>query len=112
MNAQSALRAYARGASFRSARDREADTFHQLAGALRSARDADARMQIGVLTDTQRVWRLVIAASSDPNNRLPSALRANLISVGRAVLRSAASQKPDFDFLIAVTQNVAAGLSG
>jgi flagellar biosynthesis regulator FlaF len=47
----------------------------------------------------------------DPLNSLPPDLRASIVSVGLAVQREMANDKPDFDFLIAINENIAAGLS-
>jgi flagellar biosynthesis regulator FlaF len=48
---------------------------------------------------------------SDPENALPDTLRASIISVGLAVQREMQRDSPNFDFLIAVNENIAAGLS-
>ena len=47
---------------------------------------------------------------SHPANALPDQLRANLISLGRAVRREMDTTAPDLDFLIDVNEQVAAGL--
>jgi flagellar biosynthesis regulator FlaF len=49
---------------------------------------------------------------SDPPNALPTELRASIVSVGLAVQREMDRDAPDFDFLISVNENVAAGLAG
>jgi flagellar biosynthesis regulator FlaF len=48
----------------------------------------------------------------DPLNALPQELRASIVSVGAAVQREMDQEKPDFDFLIAINENIAAGLRG
>ncbi len=48
----------------------------------------------------------------DPDNALPEALRASIISVGRSVQREMDGDTPDFDFLISINENIAAGLAG
>ena len=48
----------------------------------------------------------------DPGNALPEPLRASIISVGLSVQREMDQDTPDFDFLIAINENIAAGLSG
>jgi len=48
----------------------------------------------------------------DPDNALPAELRASIVSVGIAVQREMASAEPNFDFLLKVNENIAAGLSG
>ena len=47
----------------------------------------------------------------DPANALPQSLRASIVSVGLAVQREMNRDAPDFDFLISVNENIAAGLS-
>ena len=49
---------------------------------------------------------------SDPTNSLPDNLRASIISVGLAVQREMDRERPNFEFLIGVNENMAAGLSG
>jgi flagellar biosynthesis regulator FlaF len=49
---------------------------------------------------------------SDPNNALPESLRASIISVGLSVQREMDHDSPDFDFLITINENIAAGLAG
>jgi flagellar biosynthesis regulator FlaF len=46
----------------------------------------------------------------DPANALPAPLRASIVSVGLAVQREMDKAPPDFDFLIAVNEDFAAGL--
>jgi flagellar biosynthesis regulator FlaF len=48
----------------------------------------------------------------DPDNALPEALRASIISVARCVQREMDGDTPDFDFLITINENFAAGLAG
>jgi flagellar biosynthesis regulator FlaF len=48
----------------------------------------------------------------DPLNTLPRDLRASIVSVGITVQREMERQSPDFDFLIGINENIAAGLSG
>jgi flagellar biosynthesis regulator FlaF len=52
----------------------------------------------------------VINLMRDPANALPSELRASIISLGLAVQRELESENPNFDFLVSVNQNMAAGL--
>ena len=47
----------------------------------------------------------------DPLNALPQDLRASIVSVGLAVQREMDRDEPDFDFLIAINENIAAGLA-
>jgi flagellar biosynthesis regulator FlaF len=54
----------------------------------------------------------VIDLMRDPENGLPAELRASIVSVGIAVQREMQQDAPDFDFLIGVNEDIAAGLSG
>ena len=53
----------------------------------------------------------VIDLMQDPQNGLPPDLRASIVSVGMAVQREMQSDTPDFEFLIAVNEDIAAGLA-
>ena len=43
---------------------------------------------------------------------LPEALRAGLLSVAKTVQREMDQEAPDFDFLISINEEIAAGLAG
>lgn len=107
-----ANRAYRASAAHRSMRDQEADVFRYAIGALRSARGEDPVSRVKALADNRRLWGMVTDLMRDPDNKLPEALRAQIISVGLAVQRNMEGESPDFDFLIQVNENMAAGLSG
>jgi flagellar biosynthesis regulator FlaF len=107
-----ATQAYQASAAHRSMRAQEADIFRRAIGALRAARDADPIARVRALADNRRVWIAVVDLVRDPENRLPQDLRAAIASVGIAVQREMDRDKPDFDFLISVNENMAAGLSG
>jgi flagellar biosynthesis regulator FlaF len=47
----------------------------------------------------------------DPSNRLDEKLTGALTSITLAVQREMDAETPDLDFLIAVNENIAAGLS-
>jgi flagellar protein FlaF len=106
-----AARAYAASSSRRSVREQEADVFRDVNGALRRGRDAGGMAQVRALADNVRLWTAVMDLLGDPENGLPPDLRAGIISVGMTARRIAQSPDPDFDFLIAVNENLAAGLS-
>lgn len=109
---QEALRAYGTAASGRSQREREADVFRRANGALKAARSVAGGMaRVRALADNRRLWDTVLGLLYDPSSPLPIPLRASLISVGLSVQREHARPSPDFDFLIAVNENIAAGLS-
>ena len=63
------------------------------------------------LADNRRLWMTVHDLMRDPDNSLPAQLRASIVSVGLAVQREMDRDSPDFDFLIAINENFAAGLS-
>ena len=68
--------------------------------------------QIRALADNRRLWMMVTDLMIDPGNALPDPLKASIISVSRSVQREMEQEKPDFDFLISINENIAAGLAG
>ncbi len=111
-NIKQAVRAYAAAAEFRSLREQEAEVFRLANASLRRARESDRRLvRVRALADNDRLWLAVMGLVSDPANALPETLRASIISVGLAVQREMQRDSPNFDFLIAVNENIAAGLS-
>jgi flagellar biosynthesis activator protein FlaF len=107
-----AARAYQAAASHRSMREQQADVFRYVNGALRAARGAGAIPRARAIGDNRRLWITLVGLLSDPANPLPAALRASIISIAMAVQRAMDRDSPDFDFLISVNENMAAGLSG
>lgn len=107
-----AARAYEASSSHRSLREQEADVFRRANGALRDARDKGPIPRVRALADNRRLWTTVLDLLRDPANRLPQEIRASIVSVGLAVEREMDRDAPDFDFLIAINENIAAGLSG
>ena len=85
--------------------------FHRANGALRSAQGGSPTDQVRAIADNRRLWLTVVGLVQDPGNQLPNAVRASIVSVGRSVQREMDSPSPDFGFLIAVNENIAAGLS-
>lgn len=106
-----ALRAYGAVASGRSRGEQEADVFHRANGALRAARDSGRARQVRALADNRRLWDTVLGLVYDPASGLPLPLRAAIVSVGLSVQRELSREAPNFDFLIAVNENIAAGLA-
>jgi flagellar protein FlaF len=106
-----AARAYDAAASHRSQRTQEADVFRRATGALKSARDSGLIQRIRAIADNRRLWITVTDLMRDASNPLPQDLRASIVSVGLAVQREMDGESPDFDFLIAINENIAAGLS-
>jgi flagellar protein FlaF len=107
-----AARAYEVSSSHRSLREQEADVFHRANGALRTARDRGMVERVRAVADNRRLWMAMIDLLRDGTNALPEDLRALMVSVGLAVQREMDRAAPDFDFLISVNENIAAGLSG
>ena len=107
-----AARAYQTAAAHRSQREQEADVFRRASGALKAARDADPIQRSQAIADNRRLWLTVADLMRDPANELPQDLRASIVSVGITVQREMEQAMPDFDFLIAINENIAAGLSG
>jgi len=105
-----AMKAYAVAAA-RDPREQEAEAFLYATGMLRRARAGDARVRGRALADNRRLWGAVIDLLHDPQNALPAELRAAIISVGLAVQREMQQEQPNFEFLIAVNENIAAGLA-
>jgi len=106
-----ARRAYAASAAHRSPREQEAEVFRRATAALRNGRASNPVAQVRALADNARLWGAVIDLMRDPQNALPADLRASIVSVGLAVQREMQSDAPDFDFLIGVNEDIAAGLA-
>jgi flagellar biosynthesis regulator FlaF len=111
VDARRAMRAYASAAATRDPREQEAEVFRHAATTLRRTRDGNLQARARALADNERLWSAVIDLLSDPENALPLPLRGAIVSVGLAVQREMRKQAPDFDFLIAVNENIAAGLA-
>ena len=107
-----AAAAYQASAMHRGWREQEADIFRRTVGALRAARSADAMTRVRALSDNRRLWLAVGDLVRDPANALPPQLRGAIASVSLAVQREMDAESPDFEFLISVNENMAAGLSG
>ena len=85
--------------------------FRHAVGALKAARDDGLLSRMRALSDNRRLWLAVNDLMRDPRNALPEPLRASIVSVGLAVQREMDREVPDFDFLISINENIAAGLS-
>lgn len=106
-----AAQAYEAAANHRSVREQEADVFRRATGALKAAQDANLLSRTRALADNRRLWLTVNDLMRDSRNALPDQLRASIVSVGLAVQREMDREKPNFDFLITINENMAAGLS-
>jgi flagellar biosynthesis regulator FlaF len=111
-NPRHAIQAYKTAAQYRSQRQREADIFHHAITALEGAKAATVIQQVRAVADNRRLWTMVHDLLSDPANALPAPLKAAILSVGITVQREMDQEKPDFDFLISINENIAAGLEG
>ncbi len=107
-----AARAYKTAATHRNQREQEADVFRRATGALTAARNAASIARVRAISDNRRLWLTVSDLMRDPTNLLPPDLRASILSVGLAVQREMDRDAPDFDFLIDINENIAAGLAG
>jgi flagellar biosynthesis regulator FlaF len=107
-----AIQAYRASNRYRSQREQEADVFRLVTAALKTARNGSAIQQVRALADNRRLWTMVVDLMADPRNALPEPLRASIVSVGMTVRRDMDSESPDFDFLISINENIAAGLAG
>ena len=106
-----AARAYAASSAHRSLRAQEAEVFRHANAALRHGQHSGSQARVRALADNARLWTAVIALMRDPANALPEPLRAAIVSVGLAVQREMQGAAPDFDFLIGVHDDIAAGLA-
>ena len=107
-----AARAYQASSGRRSLREQEADVFRRVNGALRTTRDAGEMARIRALADNRRLWGTIMDLVRDPANALPEPLRAHIVSIGLAVQRDMDGANPDWDFLIGINEQIAAGLCG
>lgn len=110
-NVINAAFAYESAANHRSHREQEADVFRRATGALKAAREAEPLSRARALSDNRLLWLTVSDLMRDPANGLPLDLRASILSVGIAVQREMERDRPDFEFLISVNENIAAGLT-
>ena len=106
------VRAYGVAGAARDPREQEADIFRRVTGGLRAALAVEGPVRARAVADNRRLWLAVESAVVHPSNQLPSPVRAQLISLGRAVRREMDGEAPDLDFLIEVNDQVAAGLAG
>jgi flagellar biosynthesis regulator FlaF len=111
-NVSHAIQAYRTASRYRSQRAQEADVFHHAIAALKGAKGASSIQQVRALADNRRLWTMVSDLLRDPGNALPEPLKASILSVGLTVQREMDQVAPDFEFLISINENIAAGLAG
>ena len=110
-NAYSAARAYETASAHRSLRAQEADVFRRANMALRQAKSPGSVAHARAIADNTRLWSTVIDLMKDPENQLPSTLRASIVSVGMTVLRELSTEQPNIAFISSVNANIAEGLA-
>ena len=106
-----AAQAYQAAATHRSAREQEADVFRYAIGALKGAQNSNSIARAQAIADNRLLWLTVTDLMLDPLNALPPELRASIVSVGAAVQREMQRDTPNFEFLIDINENIAAGLA-
>lgn len=96
----------------RSPKHLEAEVFSRVTRALRGAADGtdDTMARARALADNRLLWDAVLSSVLDPANALPAALRGQIASVARSVLRECGEDAPDFGFLVEVNEQMAGGL--
>jgi len=112
MQHSQANRAYRAASARRDPREQEADVFRRVTRALRAAQSGTPLNQTKALADNSRLWMMIGDLLRDPANALPAGLRASIVSVGQALQREMRKPLPDFAFLIAVNEDITAGLCG
>ncbi|MDW8443509.1 MAG: flagellar biosynthesis regulator FlaF [Acetobacteraceae bacterium] len=76
-----------------------------------SALPSTSVRRLRALADARRLWLHTATLCSDPANRLPRELRAQIISVALAVLREIDSEAPDVATIGEITRAVSEGLA-
>jgi flagellar protein FlaF len=110
------LAAYAKTNSVvRTPREQERDIIALVTQRLRAAQAAkdDAILLARAVSDNTTVWYILVSDLSSDGNQLPLELRAQIVSVGLAVIRECEKLNKsdvDLDFLISVNQAIIDGL--
>jgi flagellar protein FlaF len=112
LSMRQAANAYAASAAHRNLREQEADIFRRANAALREGGGAGPLDRVRALADNGRLWLTIMDLVRDPENALPEPLRAAIVSVGHTVQHEMRQMTPNFEFLISINENIAAGLSG
>ena len=100
-----------------SARDTEYRLFAEVTRALMDAAKADRadlKARVGALDWNRRLWATLAADCANPENRLPEALRAGIISLGMFVNRqtsTAIRSGADIELLVEVNRSIMQGLA-
>jgi flagellar biosynthesis regulator FlaF len=112
LNMRQAANAYAASSAHRNLREQDADIFRRANAALREGSGAGPLDRVRAIADNGRLWRTVMDLMRDPQNPLPEPLRGAIVAVGHTVQREMQQPAPNFEFLIEINENIAAGLSG
>ncbi len=110
------LAAYAKTNSVvRTPREQERDVIALVTQRLRAASTTkdDAILLARAVSDNTTVWYILVSDLSSEGNQLPIELRAQIVSVGLAVIRECEKlnkAEVDLDFLISVNQAIIDGL--
>jgi flagellar protein FlaF len=111
------LAAYAKTNSVvRTPREQERDIIALVTQRMRAAQAAkdDAILLARSISDNTTVWYILVSDLSSDGNQLPLELRAQIVSVGLAVIRECEKLNKsdvDLDFLISINQAIIDGLS-
>jgi flagellar protein FlaF len=111
------LAAYAKTNSVvRTAREQERDIIALVTQRLRAASSAkdDAILLARAVSDNTTVWYILVSDLASEGNQLPVELRAQIVSVGLAVIRECEKLNKtdvDLEFLISINQAIIDGLS-
>jgi len=100
----------------RTAREQERDIIALVTQRLRAASAAkdDAILLARAVSDNTTVWYILISDLASEGNQLPVELRAQIVSVGLAVIRECEKLNKadiDLDFLISINQAIIDGLT-
>jgi flagellar biosynthesis activator protein FlaF len=101
-------------------RDMEADLLLQAASQLQSIRDGWASKHTelnAALTNNRKLWSLLVATVTRPDNPLPANIRQNVANIGiyvfKQTLTTMANPKPEsLGALININRELASGLRG
>jgi len=90
----------------------EAKLFERIAAQLSQAETLrpTAVRRVRAIAEARRLWLHTATLCADPDNHLPQALRAQIISVAMAVLREIDGESPDVAWLAELTRTIAEGL--
>ncbi|MEJ0067718.1 MAG: flagellar biosynthesis regulator FlaF [Pseudomonadota bacterium] len=100
----------------RTPREQERDIIALVTQRLRAASSAkdDAILLARAVSDNTTVWYILVSDLASEGNQLPVELRAQIVSVGLAVIRECEKlnkAEVDLDFLISINQAIIEGLS-